>query len=227
VSSTRRSGPHRYSSNLPTHHSPGEDARSHLHGSIARAHRGRGKDHAADVGGPGQNRTATAEGEGFTDPWAHHLPNRPTRLTSRRASPRRERRLVCQFRSDCACLQEAPSQGSHPPRIHRPLDAARQHIGADEHDRGGSELVGEGGGDEGTRTPDPRDANAVLSQLSYIPTRIPGSRCVPGTAAESTTRFLPASVCVKSSPGGIGAGRRLIHSNICSILGPWPYHPPT
>jgi hypothetical protein len=26
-----------------------------------------------------------------------------------------------------------------------------------------------GGGDEGTRTPDPRDANAVLSQLSYIP----------------------------------------------------------
>src|SRR6476619_6670360 len=27
-----------------------------------------------------------------------------------------------------------------------------------------------GGGDEGTRTPDPRDANAVLFQLSYIPT---------------------------------------------------------
>jgi hypothetical protein len=26
------------------------------------------------------------------------------------------------------------------------------------------------GGDEGTRTPDPRDANAVLFQLSYIPT---------------------------------------------------------
>jgi hypothetical protein len=25
------------------------------------------------------------------------------------------------------------------------------------------------GGDEGTRTPDPCDANAVLSQLSYIP----------------------------------------------------------
>ena len=36
--------------------------------------------------------------------------------------------------------------------------------------------VGQGGdgGDEGTRTPDPRDANAVLSQLSYIPTgRVP------------------------------------------------------
>src|SRR3954449_7103646 len=28
------------------------------------------------------------------------------------------------------------------------------------------------GGDEGTRTPDPRDANAVLSQLSYIPDRV-------------------------------------------------------
>ena len=33
---------------------------------------------ASEAGGPGQNRTATAEGEGFTDPWAHHLPNRPT-----------------------------------------------------------------------------------------------------------------------------------------------------
>ena len=29
---------------------------------------------------------------------------------------------------------------------------------------------GGSGGDEGTRTPDLRDANAVLSQLSYIPT---------------------------------------------------------
>ena len=29
------------------------------------------------------------------------------------------------------------------------------------------------GGDEGTRTPDPRDANAVLFQLSYIPTGRP------------------------------------------------------
>ena len=28
-------------------------------------------------GGPGQNRTATVIDEGFTDPWAHHLPNRP------------------------------------------------------------------------------------------------------------------------------------------------------
>ena len=28
---------------------------------------------------------------------------------------------------------------------------------------------GVGGGDEGTRTPDPCDANAVLFQLSYIP----------------------------------------------------------
>jgi len=31
-------------------------------------------------------------------------------------------------------------------------------------------IVTSGGGDEGTRTPDPRDANAVLFQLSYIPT---------------------------------------------------------
>ena len=43
------------------------------------------------------------------------------------------------------------------------------------------------GGDEGTRTPDPRDANAVLSQLSYIPTR----SCFGGrlrAAPESTIR---------------------------------------
>ena len=33
------------------------------------------------------------------------------------------------------------------------------------------QIAERGGGDEGTRTPDPRDANAVLSQLSYIPTR--------------------------------------------------------
>src|SRR5450756_1016257 len=33
-----------------------------------------------------------------------------------------------------------------------------------------ADVVG-GGGDEGTRTPDPRDANAVLFRLSYIPTR--------------------------------------------------------
>ena len=38
------------------------------------------------TGGPGQNRTATAEGEGFTDPWAHHLPNRPTEI-GRRPAP--------------------------------------------------------------------------------------------------------------------------------------------
>jgi hypothetical protein len=30
-------------------------------------------------------------------------------------------------------------------------------------------LIVQGGGDEGTRTPDFRDANAALSQLSYIP----------------------------------------------------------
>ena len=37
-------------------------------------------------------------------------------------------------------------------------------------DAAGAAAAGWGGGDEGTRTPDPRDANAVLFQLSYIPT---------------------------------------------------------
>ena len=44
------------------------------------------------------------------------------------------------------------------------------------------------GGDEGTRTPDPRDANAVLSQLSYIPTAAaPGTIRVdrPGSVARN------------------------------------------
>ena len=39
------------------------------------------------AGGPGQNRTATAEGEGFTDPWAHHLPDRPTMVEMRGLEP--------------------------------------------------------------------------------------------------------------------------------------------
>ena len=54
---------------------------------------------SSDAGGPGQNRTATAEGEGFTDPWAHHLPNRPTPMTPPRTdrnAGRRAGRLSCQ-----------------------------------------------------------------------------------------------------------------------------------
>ena len=43
------------------------------------------------------------------------------------------------------------------------------------HRCGSGRLARRGGGDEGTRTPDPRDANAVLFQLSYIPTRAMGS----------------------------------------------------
>ena len=44
-------------------------------------------DVSRDAGGPGRNRTATAEGEGFTDPWAHHLPNRPTMVEMRGLEP--------------------------------------------------------------------------------------------------------------------------------------------
>src|SRR5262245_27788621 len=53
--------------------------------------------------------------------------------------------------------------------------------------------LGEIGGDEGTRTPDPRDANAVLSQLSYIPTRRSGVG--PRAAPESTTGSVPPCSC--------------------------------
>ena len=44
-------------------------------------------DVSRDAGGPGRNRTATAEGEGFTDLRAHHLPNRPTMVEMRDSNP--------------------------------------------------------------------------------------------------------------------------------------------
>src|SRR5437867_12984698 len=69
--------------------------------STVRSTPGRKRGDISATGGPGQNRTATAEGEGFTDPWAHHLPNRPTRLMLEAAAGNTpsaaERRLVCQF----------------------------------------------------------------------------------------------------------------------------------
>jgi hypothetical protein len=52
------------------------------------------------------------------------------------------------------------------------------------------------GGDEGTRTPDPRDANAVLFQLSYIPTGSGGTRRQPG--AECSKQ--PAAIRVEDGP---------------------------
>ncbi len=58
------------------------------------------------------------------------------------------------------------------------------------------------GGDEGTRTPDPRDANAVLSQLSYIPTR--GRSLAQPSARgpnEHPTRAAPPEPV--RSPGGL------------------------
>ena len=45
-----------------------------------------------------------------------------------------------------------------------------------------------GGGDEGTRTPDPCDANAVLSQLSYIPT---GRAVRPSASIAGALRGFP------------------------------------
>jgi hypothetical protein len=52
------------------------------------------------------------------------------------------------------------------PELRTKGSLGRKHDDDDDGCRGAME----GGGDEGTRTPDPRDANAVLSQLSYIPT---------------------------------------------------------
>ncbi len=46
----------------------------------------------------------------------------------------------------------------------------------------------DGGGDEGTRTPDPCDANAVLFQLSYIPTEGRASPVDGGPVANGSTR---------------------------------------
>ena len=57
------------------------------------------------------------------------------------------------------------ASGAHPPRI---ADFTRPYLSA--CDRVCPRRRDDRGGDEGTRTPDPRDANAVLFQLSYIPT---------------------------------------------------------
>ncbi len=62
-------------------------------------------------------------------------------------------------------LWEASVGGREPGRPARSRHANRRHARA----KAVREQEGNGG-DEGTRTPDPRDANAVLSQLSYIPT---------------------------------------------------------
>ncbi len=58
-----------------------------------------------------------------------------------------------------------------------------------------------GGGDEGTRTPDPRDANAVLFQLSYIPTR---SRSLAGI----TRAPVPSQAVVGVRRGAPGRSTR-------------------
>ena len=53
------------------------------------------------------------------------------------------------------------------------------------------------GGDEGTRTPDPRDANAVLFQLSYIPTdgwRV-GTEPVAECSTEAASGRLGGAAC--------------------------------
>ena len=74
-----------------------------LHGALdATAEEGTVR--SPDAGGPGQNRTATAEGEGFTDPWAHHLPNRPTPVT--RSRPRAHGRG--QWTERCPILPVSP-----------------------------------------------------------------------------------------------------------------------
>ncbi len=60
------------------------------HPVMALTHPVRARGHAARTQGelgPGRNRTATAEGEGFTDPWAHHLPDRPTMVEMRGLEP--------------------------------------------------------------------------------------------------------------------------------------------
>ena len=54
------------------------------------------------------------------------------------------------------------------------------------------------GGDEGTRTPDPRDANAVLFQLSYIPT---GRSSAEPAAARATVPKCSTRPVARTPPG--------------------------
>jgi hypothetical protein len=57
------------------------------------------------------------------------------------------------------------------------------------------------GGDEGTRTPDPRDANAVLFQLSYIPMGRAVARRAPDRW-QSVARSPSATGRGRVRPGG-------------------------
>ena len=57
------------------------------------------------------------------------------------------------------------------------------------HDRS---VAGRACGDEGARTPDPRLAKAVLSQLSYIPTSV--NEAMPGSGGPLWTRTTDLTV---------------------------------
>ena len=80
------------------------------------------------------------------------------------------------------------------------------------------------GGDEGTRTPDPCDANAVLSQLSYIPTEsakytdeVSG---LPPSASTGEAKFRPTALAALGGAliEGCGSPKR-------SNSAPWMLRP--
>ncbi len=75
------------------------------------------------------------------------------------------------------------------------------------------------GGDEGTRTPNPRVANAMLYQLSYIPTSRPWSR-PPRFHSPRRAPPLAASLCARDDDGhgSFVMTRWLLQGTIAAVL---------
>ncbi len=78
------------------------------------------------------------------------------------------------------------------PCLGRSTAAERRRAGLNPNTRIETTIRKRGGGDEGTRTPDPCDANAVLSQLSYIPTRPRRASCADQPRKYTEGRPSPA-----------------------------------
>ena len=111
-----------------------------------------------------------------------------------------------------------------------------QRFGSDVKPRSkdrGFHLVARFGGDEGTRTPDPRDANAVLFQLSYIPTRgrslAQPSRPKPGNVSPAAwdETYLTAEGAYPAAVGNSYAGADILAGSAAGcgrhsrVIGGW------
>ena len=103
---------------------------------------------------------------------------------------------------DQAHQRDGPSIHHVTPSVQRDSWSEDTFADVAEHGRRGF------GGDEGTRTPDPRDANAVLFQLSYIPTGGRATSADGGPVRNGSTRAAGAPIVLTGATSGV-CGTRL------------------